>query len=480
MLPSGEFFGRKKDHLTLGRIGPFGFFPKFSISPNVRNFHTYVVGLTGRGKSKFLQNCVAQDILAGKGCAVIDPHGDLAKDVLRHLISKGFFSQSSSYDRIVYIAPRRRDYVVPFNVLKRPAADTETYEVAQRVISAFMRTWAKTLSEPPRFQQIMRAALATLVEREETLCSLYRLLTEEEFRTDLLEGITDPKVAQDCRLFFENEFDRWGREQASMMGSTTNKVSALTDNPSIYYMLGQKENQIDIRKIMDQGKILFVDLGDCDDETKRLFGSLVVTGFEQAALSRARAPFKTRKPYYLYIDEFQDFACHPGAAETFSQMLSQVRKFGLHMILANQSIAQLSPSLQTALGNAQTIVAFRISRADAEALARVLGRVDLLAVKRESQTEVQHPVFSPLFEQWEQWVQFLTRQDVRQATVKTADDRLAVIWSEKVKNNSVSDQQLEQVITQILKRIGKPFEEVFDTLVQQTPLPMQTSWERIG
>ena len=158
-----------------------------------------------------------------------------------------------------------------------------------------------------------------------------------------------------------------------MMRSTTNKVSALMDNPSIFYMLGQKENRINIRKIMDEEKVLFVDLGDCDDETKRLFGTLIVTGFEQAALSRARAPLARRKPYYLYIDEFQDVACHPGAVETFSQMLSQVRKFGLHMILSNQSIAQLSPGLQTALGNAQTIITFRISRADAEVMARVLG-----------------------------------------------------------------------------------------------------------
>ena len=147
-----------------------------------------------------------------------------------------------------------------------------------------------------------------------------------------------------------------------MIGSTTNKVSALTDNPNIFYMLGQKENHLNIRKIMDEGKVLIADLGDCDDETKRLFGTLIVTGFEHAALSRSKLQHKDREPYYLYIDEFQDFACNPGAAETFSQMLSQVRKFGLHMILANQSIAQLSSGLQTALGNAQTIVSFRISK----------------------------------------------------------------------------------------------------------------------
>ncbi len=462
-----SLFNRKNDHLVLGRIGRHRFMPRFLLPPKARKFHMYTVGLTGRGKSKFLQNCLVQDISAGRGCAVIDPHGDLAKDVLRSLISGGYFADRDSADNVLYVAPRRRDFVIPFNVLARPDADTETYEVAQRVISAFMRTWARTLLEPPRFQQIMRSALATLIETEETLCNLYRLLTDDDFRGQQLGKISDPKVAADCTTFFANEFDRWGRERAQMMSSTTNKVSALTDNPSIFYMLGQQKNHINIRQIMDQGKVLLVDLGDCDDETKKLFGTLIVTGFEQAALSRARAHHSTRKPYYLYIDEFQDFACHPGAAETFSQMLSQVRKFGLHMILANQSIAQLSSGLQTALGNAQTIVSFRISRADAEALSRTLGEVDLEAVKRESQTDVQHPVYLPVFEQREAFIQHLTQQQVRQVTVKTADDRLAVIWPEMVKDGDCSDEQLEQVITSNLKLNGHPYENVFQRLVHK-------------
>ena len=114
--------------------------------------------------------------MAGRGCAVVDPHGDLAKDVLRSLVSSGYFSDKSAYDRLMYVAPRRRDYVIPFNVLSRPDPETETYEIAQRVISAFMRTWARTLLEPPRFQQIMRSSLATLIETGETLCNLYQLL----------------------------------------------------------------------------------------------------------------------------------------------------------------------------------------------------------------------------------------------------------------------------------------------------------------
>jgi type IV secretory pathway TraG/TraD family ATPase VirD4 len=329
-----------------------------------------------------------------------------------------------------------------------------------------MRTWARTLLEPPRFQQIMRSSLATLIETGETLCSLYQLLTDDDFREIQLQKISNPKVAMDCNSFFQNEFERWGRERAIMMGSTTNKVSALTDNPSIFYMLGQKDNQLNIRRIMDEGKVLLVDLGDCDDETKRLFGTLIVTGFEQAALSRARAPLEMRKPYYLYIDEFQDFACHPGAAETFSQMLSQVRKFGLHMILANQSIAQLDERLQTALGNAQTIVSFRISRADAEALSRVLGEVNTQEIKHKSNSSY-NPLYSPLSEQWEEFVQFLTRQPVRQAVVKTADDQLAVVWPEMVVDGGCPPELMDSVMTASLKQHGRPFETVFQSLVKE-------------
>ena len=381
--------------------------------------------------------------------------------------SKGHFSQSGVLGQLIYVAPRRRDYVVPFNVLRRPDEDTETYEIAQRVISSFMRTWARTLAEPPRFQQIMRSALAVLIESNRSLTDLYRLLTDEKFRLEKLAKIQDPKVAEDCHTFFENEFDQWGRDRPRIISSTTNKASALIENPSMYYMLSQMENHLDIRKIMDQGKLLIVDLGDCDDETKRLFGTLMVTGFEQAALSRAKEPYKKRNPYYLYIDEFQDFAHQPGAAETFSQMLSQVRKFGLHMILANQSIAQLPVGLQTAIGNAQTVVAFRITRSDAELLSRVLGSVNMQAIKRENQSAQQHPIYSPLHEQWEGFVQSLTTQAVRQATVKTADDRLAVIWAEKVSSPNCSVEELKSTIQNLLEIHGVKLDTITNTRVKK-------------
>lgn len=455
MLPFRGIHHKANERLILGRTGKYSFFPRFRIDHDVRKFHTYVVGLTGRGKSKFLQNLIVQDIQANRGCAVIDPHGDLAKDVLRDLISKDHFHRNSVLDRFLYVAPRRRDYVVPYNVLNRHGDQTETYEIVQLVLSAFLRTWSQTLLEPPRFQQIMRNALAALVETEGTLCDLYQLLTDDDYRQGKLDEIPNPIIGSSCKTFFENEFDHWGRDRASMINSSTNKVTALTDNPNLFHMLRHKENQINIREAMDEGNVVLVDLGDCDDETKRLFGSLITNEFIHAAFSRARSQRGTRKPFYLYVDEFQDFVTHPGQAKTFSQMLSQVRKFGLHMILANQSIAQLSPGLQTALGNAQTMVSFRISRADAEVLARILGKVDTSAIKRDNQTETQHPVFSPLYEQWEDFIQLLTKLEVRQAVVKTADDREAVIWPEKVTETNCSDEMLEEIITSILKRHAK-------------------------
>lgn len=453
------------EKLTLGKTGKFDFFPRFTISQRVRQYHAYVVGLTGSGKSRFMQNCILQDIKAGRGCGVIDPHGDLARDIISSLVTNQENIDKIDMGRIIYISPRRREYVVPFNVLSRPDETTETYEISQRVISSFMRAWSRTLLEPPRFQQIMRASLAALIETEKTLCDLYNFLTDDDFRSDTLMKIPDLKVKQDCDRFFINEYNHWGRERSSMISSTTNKISALTDNPNLFYMLGQKENHLNIRRMMDEGKVLIVDLGDCDDETKRLMGTLIVTGFEQAALSRSQTSLNQRRPFYLYIDEFQDFACHPGAAETFSHMLSQVRKFGLHMTLANQSIAQLSHGLQTALSNAQTLITFRISRADAEVLAKVMSDVDLMAIKREGQTEVQHPIYSPMYEQWEGFIQHLTSQQVRQATVKTADGRLGVIWAEKTKAPSLSRDELEISLSRLIQKSGYPFQKVYKELV---------------
>jgi len=156
-------------------------------------------------------------------------------------------------------------------------------------------------------------------------------------------------------------------------------------------------------------------------------------------------------------------------------MLSQVRKFKLHMILANQSIAQLNSSLQTALGNAQTIVSFRISRSDAEVLVKVLREVNLEAIKRDPQTDTQHPIYLQIGEQWERMIQRLTKLKVRQMAVKTADDRTAIIWANRVKDDLCSDQELDVVISKILKINGIAFNAISETF--SNGFPQRPSYE---
>src|SRR5207244_2860880 len=152
-----------------------------------------------------------------------------------------------------------------------------------------------------------------------------------------------------------------------------------------------------------RGQVLLVDLGNCDGETRRLVGSLVVTGMEMAALSR-KDTRDNRQPFYLFLDEFQEFCAGDGAAKTLAQILSECRKFGLHLHLAHQTLGQVQERVSSALGNVGIKVVFAVERQDAEVMARKLFAVDTVEVKHDAQTDVQHPLYSPLPEQWERAV----------------------------------------------------------------------------
>ncbi len=304
-----SFLSARHDHLVLGQTGPLPFFPRVKIPQKARAAHTYVVGITGQGKSKLLEHTLFQDITQGRGCGLLDPHSDLASDTLRYLASwhdksymdKPYLHDPKNLERIIYFDPSRTDYILPFNVL-----DTQfgTYETAQNIVEAFRRTWPQSLAEAPQFSNIALAALITLIENKQTLVDMHRLLTDDDFREELLAHVSNAEVVS----FFHDRYDRWGREAPLMRESTLNKVAAFTFNPQLRLILGSKENALDFRRIMDEGKVLIVDLGRCDPETRRLLGSLIVTGLELAALSRKDiARVEDRRPFHFYLDEFQDF-----------------------------------------------------------------------------------------------------------------------------------------------------------------------------
>src|SRR6266487_2921341 len=237
--------------VCFGSTGYFGL-KKFCLPVEARHTHLYCIGTTGQGKSKFLENLLVQDILAGRAAGLIDPHQDLARDTLSHLASVGFFRSSQAYERVIYFDPTRSDYVLPFNILKSPF---DPYIVAQQVIEAFKRTWSQALEEARRFSNIALAALLVLIETGQTLVEMPTLLTNKGYRETLLERVHN----QDVVDYFHSRFDKWDREGAAMMESVLNKVTAFTFNPYLKRILGAGENRLDFQRIMNEGKVLIVD-----------------------------------------------------------------------------------------------------------------------------------------------------------------------------------------------------------------------------
>ena len=432
--------------LCLGQLGtiPLPFFPKVYLSDVERAKHMYVLGITGKGKSKFVEGLILQDVLAGRGCGVIDPHSDLVKNVFAHLVDRGFFDQPSSVERIVYLDISRDDAFLPFNVLAVPG---DPYAIAQLVIEAFRRTWPDALKEAPQFTNIMLAALVVLIKTGKTLVDVHRLLTDKNWREQLLIQANDEGTTS----FFHERYDYWGREAPVMRESTLNKVSAFVFNPVLKRMLGHPDNALDFRQIMDGRQVLLCDLGG-EPETRRLMGSLLVTFIEYAAFTRRDVPSSERVPFYLYMDEFQDFSANDGSAKTLSQILSEARKFGLHLTLAHQSLSQLQERLSGAIGNIQTKVLFGMSRQDAEVFGRSIGYIDKRAVKETPKTQTQHPVFESLPEQWEGWTSGLQWQLPRHAHAIDSQGKIFRFSTPPLPDPPINSSQVAEALKQIVSQ----------------------------
>ena len=333
---------------------------------------------------------------------MLDPHSDLAEDLLSYLASNA--SSCEILSKVIYFDPCRDDYLIPCNVLQAPG---EANTVAQNVLEAMRRAWPESLRETPRFSNIVLAATIVLAENELTLVEMPRLLTDASYREDLLTQVSEPEVAR----FFHDRYDQWGRERSTMVEPLLNKVGAFVINPRLRLIQGQTENRLPFRQIMDQGRILICNLGRVDAETRRLMGSLIVTGLEQATFARHDTPLPARRRFYFVSDEFQDYCGNEGCEQTLACILSECRKFGLHLILAHQSQAQLGGLIQGTLENAQIKAVFGVGRGTAETLAQELFSPDLQAVKHQvtdsASQERGHPTFVPLPEQWEACVQRL-------------------------------------------------------------------------
>jgi hypothetical protein len=290
---------------------------------------------------------------------------------------------------------------------------------------------------------------------------------DQPFRNTLLQKAGTAELI----AFFHDRYDQWGRDAPAMRESTLNKVTALSLNPHLKYMLGQNENRLNFRQMMDEGKVLLADLGHCDEESQRLFGSLIATSIEQAAFSREDIATKQRRPWYLFIDEFQDFVSNSadaGGVKTLSRVLSGARKFGLHLILAHQNLSQLSPRMRGAvLGNTWTKVVFGVSEDDAREITRwiSLGTVDPYEVKHEAKTDTQHPITIPLSEQEHELATILANQPPRKAVVRDHLGNTRVMWTVSLKED-MGRQVIQLFQSASMQRNGNPLAIVERELAQ--------------
>lgn len=307
----------------------------------------------------------------------------------------------------------------------------------------------------------MLHALLLLIHAKLTLIDLPRVLTDKQFRESLLASVNIADVTD----YFHRRFDAWSEKDPRLLESSLNKVTALTLNPHIRLMLGQKENRLNLRQLMDEGKVLLADLGHCGDESQRLIANLLTVGIEAAAFSRDTIPTAQRRPFYFYIDEFQDFVSDGGdggGVKTLSKILSGARKYGLHLILANQNLSQLSERMIGAIiGNVWTKVIMGCSEQDAFTFARYigLGSVDPHAVKHQAQTDTQHPLYFPLQEQENRLVAQLANQRPRQAIVRLQDGRTKSLWTLPIRTNAPTEVLAEFRLA-LIQRYGQPLEQV--------------------
>ncbi|MDO8240939.1 MAG: type IV secretion system DNA-binding domain-containing protein [Candidatus Moranbacteria bacterium] len=332
----------------------------FGIKRDDRRRHMYVIGKTGMGKSNLLENMAIQDIRNGEGVCVVDPHGEFAEKMLQAV-------PAERINDVVYFNPSDAEFPIAFNILESVADDKKNL-VASGMMGVFKKIWPDVWSA--RMEYILSNTILALLDFPgSTMLGVNRMMSDKDFRKRVYPKIKDPVV----KSFWLNEFDKWeDKFRKEAVAAIQNKVGQFLSSSVIRHIVGQPKSTIDMRDIMDNQKILIVNLskGRIGEDSMRLLGGMLITKIQLAAMSRVDMPEEDRVDFYLYVDEFQNFA-----TESFANILSEARKYKLNLILAHQYINQLifdgNATVRDAVfGNVGTIVSFRVGAEDAEALEK--------------------------------------------------------------------------------------------------------------
>ena len=330
-----------------------------ALSEADRRRHLYVIGKTGTGKSTLLLSLLLADLDRGRGLALLDPHGDLARAVVAAM-------PRQRIPDCIYLDPADLAHPLAFNPIAGVAPDRRPLAAAH-IVAAFKHIWAASWG--PRLEYLLTNCVRLLLDANgSTLLGIPALLVNNSYRERLIASCRDAQVHQ----FWCAELPAWGDAfAAEALSPLQNKIGALLTSPLLRNMLGQHRPTLDIPSIMNSGRVLIINLakGNIGEGPSHLLGALFTTAFAQAAEGRATIPEHARRDFHLYVDEFQSFA-----TDSFASILSESRKYRLSLTLAHQFLGQLPASLhQAVLGNAGSIIAFRIGADDAAQLAPEFG-----------------------------------------------------------------------------------------------------------
>lgn len=330
----------------------------FGIKKDDRRRHVYIIGKTGMGKTTMIENMIAQDIAAGNGVAFVDPHGDSVEKILNYI-------PSERINDIVYFNPADLDFPIAFNPLE--SVDPKyKHLVASGLMGVFTKMWANVWSA--RMEYILNNTILALLDTPgNTMLGIARMLVDKKFRKKIVDNIRDPVV----KSFWVDEFANYNdRYRSEAIAPIQNKVGQFLSSAIIRNIVGQPKSSIDLRELMDNKKILLLNLakGRIGEDNSALLGAMFITKLQLAAMSRVDVLEEEREDFYLYVDEFQNFA-----TESFATILSEARKYRLNLIIAHQYIGQLVTKESTRIrdavfGNVGTMIIFRIGATDAEAL----------------------------------------------------------------------------------------------------------------
>lgn len=335
---------------------------KFGIKAIDRTRHMYVIGKTGMGKSTILENMAIQDVQGGEGLAFMDPHGGSADKLL------DFVPEDRIRD-VVYYAPFDSEFPIAFNVLEDVGADKRPL-VASGLMSSFKKIWVDAWSA--RMEYILNNILLALLEYPDaTLLGVNRMLSDKDYRKRVVENVTDSSV----KAFWVDEFAKYSDKYMQEAGAAIqNKIGQFATNPLVRNIIGQPKSSFDIRRIMDDGKILIINLskGRIGEQNANLLGGMLITKIYLAAMSRADATpqvLQALPNFYLYVDEFQSFA-----SDSFADILSEARKYKLNLIIAHQYVEQMSEAVRAAVfGNVGSMIIYRVGSYDAQVFEKELA-----------------------------------------------------------------------------------------------------------